>query len=275
MKSMAEKAGLPELNQGKRLTNTSVRKRLCQKLLQSNVPDTVAVHVTGHRNPNSLNNYRTLTPLQQKSMSNILASDSSSTTSSMTNALTGCCPSASMGFPVNNALGSCAQPAIESSVPVSAPIHDHALVDGFDVPSQSLGSCSSVRKTSAVVSQRRITSSQAGSNIVPYLFQNATITGGTINITINTGSGNKRKQETESDSLSQEIVTISQENSSQWGLLNPLEYEHSILSCSKSRLRVKFSVRVHVQMIHGCSDTCSRRGGVPFSRFFYLFFIPV
>ena len=71
IKSMAEKAGLPELNQGKRLTNTSVRKRLCQNLLLSNVPDTVAVHVTGHSNPNSLNNYRTLTPLQQKAISNI------------------------------------------------------------------------------------------------------------------------------------------------------------------------------------------------------------
>jgi hypothetical protein len=72
LKSMAEKANLPDL-QFKRLSNTSVRKHLCQKLLDSNVPDTHAVHVTGHKNPQSLNNYRTLSNRQQHSMSRILS----------------------------------------------------------------------------------------------------------------------------------------------------------------------------------------------------------
>jgi len=67
------KAQLPELQFGKKLTNTSARKRLCQKLLQSNVPDTQAVLVTGHKNPASLNNYRVLTNNQQRNISNLLS----------------------------------------------------------------------------------------------------------------------------------------------------------------------------------------------------------
>lgn len=42
---------------GKRLTNTSVRKHLCQKLLHNNVPDH-HIYITGHKNPGSLNNHR-------------------------------------------------------------------------------------------------------------------------------------------------------------------------------------------------------------------------
>ena len=57
MKLMAKEAELPDL-EIKRITNTSVRKHLCQKLLDNNIPDTQAVHITGHKNPSSLNNYR-------------------------------------------------------------------------------------------------------------------------------------------------------------------------------------------------------------------------
>ena len=49
---MATRANLPELENGKRLTNTSVRKALCQKLSNANVPDTLAIHVTGHKMAN-------------------------------------------------------------------------------------------------------------------------------------------------------------------------------------------------------------------------------
>lgn len=56
MKSMVKEAGV-EIH-GKRLTNTSVRKHLCQKLMDNNVPDNHAIHITGHKNPGSLNNYR-------------------------------------------------------------------------------------------------------------------------------------------------------------------------------------------------------------------------
>ena len=38
----------------KRLTNTSVRKHVCQKLMENQVPDIQAVQITGHKNPNSL-----------------------------------------------------------------------------------------------------------------------------------------------------------------------------------------------------------------------------
>ena len=78
MKTMATRANLPDLENGKRLTNTSVRKALCQKLLNANVPDTQAIHVTGHKNAQSLNNYRQLSNFQQAKLSNLLASKSSS-----------------------------------------------------------------------------------------------------------------------------------------------------------------------------------------------------
>ncbi|WAR05326.1 hypothetical protein MAR_020695 [Mya arenaria] len=73
MKVMARNANLPALSSGERMTNTSVRKRLCQKLLQNNVPDTQAVLITGHKNANS-SNYRVLSNLQQKNPSNLLSS---------------------------------------------------------------------------------------------------------------------------------------------------------------------------------------------------------
>ena len=57
MKDMTKEANLPDL-QTKRITNTSVRKHLCQKLLDNNIPDAQAVHITGHKNLSSLNNYR-------------------------------------------------------------------------------------------------------------------------------------------------------------------------------------------------------------------------
>ena len=68
-----EKANLPDL-ENKRITNSSARKRLCQTLLSNNIPDTQAIHVTGHKNPQSLNNYRELTNIQKFVMSNILSS---------------------------------------------------------------------------------------------------------------------------------------------------------------------------------------------------------
>jgi len=41
---------------GKRLNNTSVRNHLCQKLMDNNIPDNHAIHITGQKNPGSLNN---------------------------------------------------------------------------------------------------------------------------------------------------------------------------------------------------------------------------
>lgn len=72
MKTMVKKCQLPGM-ESKRLTNTSVRKHLCQKLLENNVPDTQAVHITGHKNAQSLNNYRSLSNQQKQKMSAILS----------------------------------------------------------------------------------------------------------------------------------------------------------------------------------------------------------
>lgn len=73
MKRMGAKAGLKEIESGKKITNTSVRKSLCQKLLAANVPDTQAIHITGHKNPDSLNNYRQLNNRQQAAYSHLLS----------------------------------------------------------------------------------------------------------------------------------------------------------------------------------------------------------
>ena len=73
MRKMAEKADLPDL-EVKRITNTSVRKHLCRKLNENEVPDNQAIHVTGHKNAQSLNNYRVITNKQKKNMSAILSS---------------------------------------------------------------------------------------------------------------------------------------------------------------------------------------------------------
>ena len=74
MKIMAERS--KQLNPAsKRITNTSVRKYLCQKLVENNFPDTMAVHVTGHKNPNSLNNYRALNSNQKCAMSTLLSTN--------------------------------------------------------------------------------------------------------------------------------------------------------------------------------------------------------
>ena len=70
MRTMATNANLPE---NKRITNTSVRKTLVQKMTDSNVPDSLQVYVTGHKNPSSLNNYRTLNESHKLAISHILS----------------------------------------------------------------------------------------------------------------------------------------------------------------------------------------------------------
>ena len=57
MIDMTKEAHFPDL-QAKIITNTSVCKHLCEKLLDNNIPDAQAVHITGHKNLSSLNNYR-------------------------------------------------------------------------------------------------------------------------------------------------------------------------------------------------------------------------
>lgn len=72
---MAKEAGLPE---NKHYTNTSVRKTLVQKMTDNNVPDTLQVYVTGHKNVGSLNNYRSLSDNHKMAISYILSKTDSS-----------------------------------------------------------------------------------------------------------------------------------------------------------------------------------------------------
>jgi len=77
MKKMADSANLPE-RETKRITNTSVRKQLCQKLMDNDIPDEQAIHITGHKNTTSLNRYRTLNDKKRKQMSEILSNTDNS-----------------------------------------------------------------------------------------------------------------------------------------------------------------------------------------------------
>lgn len=72
MRRMASAAGLSE---NKKNVNTSVLKlvTLVQKMTDCNIPDSLQVFITGHKNTQSLNNYRTLSSKQKYVVSNILS----------------------------------------------------------------------------------------------------------------------------------------------------------------------------------------------------------
>lgn len=78
---MSKNAGLPD---NKRITNTSVRKTLVQRMTDSNVPDILQVYVTGHKNIQSLNNYRTINDTQKFAISSILSKSSCKSSSLVT-----------------------------------------------------------------------------------------------------------------------------------------------------------------------------------------------
>ena len=80
LQSMVKSADLPS-DRNQKLTNTSVQKALCQKLLEANAPDTQAIHITGHKNASPLSNYRKLNNHQQASLSHMLADFKGSTNS--------------------------------------------------------------------------------------------------------------------------------------------------------------------------------------------------
>jgi len=79
MKTMAEKAGLNAEN----LTNHSARKRMIQKLNHHEVPRTHIMQISGHKNVQSLNNYSSLSEKQQRDISNIIISASTSASGSL------------------------------------------------------------------------------------------------------------------------------------------------------------------------------------------------
>ena len=73
MKTMAEKAGLNAEN----LTNHSARKRMIQELNDDEVPPTHMMQISGHKNVLSLNKYSSLSPKQQRNISNIMSASTS------------------------------------------------------------------------------------------------------------------------------------------------------------------------------------------------------
>ena len=72
MKTMAEKGGLSS----KRLTIHSARKRMIQKLNDSDMPPGHLMQLSGHGNIQSINNYSHISQQQQKNMSRILSATS-------------------------------------------------------------------------------------------------------------------------------------------------------------------------------------------------------
>ena len=72
MKTMAENGGLSS----KRLTNHSARKRMIQKLNDSDIPPSHIMQLSGHRNVQSINNYNHISQQKQKNMSRILSATS-------------------------------------------------------------------------------------------------------------------------------------------------------------------------------------------------------
>ena len=82
MKTMALKANI----NNERLTNHSARKHMIQKLNDNDIPPTHIVQLSGHRNVQSITNYRGLNLNQQKYISGILSrtSQTQMTTSTST-----------------------------------------------------------------------------------------------------------------------------------------------------------------------------------------------
>ena len=72
MKTMAEKGGLSS----KRLTNHSARKRMIQKLNDSDIPPSHIMQFSGHSNVQSINKYSHISQQPLKNMSRILSTTS-------------------------------------------------------------------------------------------------------------------------------------------------------------------------------------------------------
>ena len=71
LKDMCEAGGIPLK------TNHAGRKRLVQKLQDNDIPPNQIVQITGHKNLQSINNYRSIRERQMENISNILSSSAS------------------------------------------------------------------------------------------------------------------------------------------------------------------------------------------------------
>ena len=73
MKTMAVKANLTNKEN---ITNHSARKTMIQKLNDSQVPPTHIMHISGHKNVQSINNYSSLNSRQLQTISTIISTES-------------------------------------------------------------------------------------------------------------------------------------------------------------------------------------------------------
>jgi hypothetical protein len=62
-----------EIDDGRRLSNTSYRKHLASRLNEGYVPKEVGRHVTGHKQASSLDNYAPMSHRQQRVLSDIVS----------------------------------------------------------------------------------------------------------------------------------------------------------------------------------------------------------
>lgn len=69
MRRIAGRAGL---SSDRKLTNHSVRKTCCSRLLHAGVPPTAVAQLSGHKKVESLNHYNTLNDKQQRALSSLL-----------------------------------------------------------------------------------------------------------------------------------------------------------------------------------------------------------
>lgn len=83
MKTMATGADLPK---EKKLTNTSARKRLVQKLRDSGIEATSIAQISGHKSLQSINNYSRINEDAHKRISNILSDNGNRPTCSNSSA---------------------------------------------------------------------------------------------------------------------------------------------------------------------------------------------
>lgn len=197
MKRMAKNAELPE---DKRLTNTSVRKTLVQRMTDCNVPDNLQVYVTGHKRPESLNNYRQLGNVHKKQISNLLTHNSAQPQAT----LCAPTPSSSTNYPPIAAptQSHIASGSKANCFPLAGPSNSHdssSTVQLYD-PSVSKSNPINISSDGGLVpSQSNVTSStqlsqQSNTRFsMESIFAGTTINGN-VNVNFNNYSSSKRRR---------------------------------------------------------------------------------
>ena len=197
MKVMSRNAELPD---NKHITNTSVRKTLVQRMTDCNVPDNLQVYVTGHKRPESLNNYRQLGNNHKKLISNLLTHN---TAKAMPQATLKAPPCATLSSPppnytvpgYNNNL--CRMPVSSTALPLAGPSSPVQNRSTLGVGIQSLST-----DLALVPSQNQLTQSNTHSSLKT-IFAGSTIHGNvsvTFNSTTQYGCKRRRIRVIDSDS---------------------------------------------------------------------------